>query len=79
MGFDGTTSTRSKNLTIFFNFPPAVDEEAEDFMAGFCGVLFPEKGDMTILKGGNEVIDIMFPMLSSTGLLGGEKSIPADR
>lgn len=84
MGFDGTISTRSKNRTSFFNLPLADEEEekeadAEDFMAGFEGVFLPEWEDMAILKGEKALIEIRLPISSSTGLLRGEESIPADR
>lgn len=85
MGFDGTISTRSKNRTSFFNLPLADEEEeekeadAEDFMAGLEGVFLPEWEDMAILKGEKALIEIRLPISSSTGLLRGEESIPADR
>lgn len=79
MEFDGTISTRSKNRTSFFNLPLAEETDVGDFMAGLDGVFFSEWEDMAILKGENEVIEIRLPMSSSTGLLRGEESIPADR
>lgn len=79
MEFDGTISTRSKNRTSFFNLPLAEEIDAGDFMAGLDGVFFARWEDMAILKGENEVIEIRLPISSSTGLLRGEESIPADR
>jgi hypothetical protein len=56
----------------------------EDFIAVFGDAfLRVEKADMPIFKGGNEVIDMYWPILSSelkAGLPGGEdESIPADK
>lgn len=79
MGFDGTISTRSKNRTSFFNLPLADESDVGDFMAGLGGVFPSEIEDMAILKGENEVIEIRLPISSSTVLLRGEESIPADR
>lgn len=88
---EGRNSTCSKKRTIFLILPPVlvVDPEDftkadEDFIAVFGDVfLRVEKADRPIFKGGNEVIDIYWPILSSElkeGLPGGEdESIPADK